>query len=275
MMLYPSINAVLKRTASSSQRHITLTIFRSQGVANHHQIVPIQSSFHNGFIRPAISVHNSRYISYISVHAAMRQEFRPQGLLVSCRRFSDKSSGEETTTDIVLTPGQKVQAGVTLTMWAGAAVLATVCGYYIINELLPTKMSANVVFDRAFDLIKENPGIVNRFGAPLKAYGRDHGGRREGRRNFVENREYPDKNDGSKRTAVRFNLEGQYGHAFVFAEVSNKMPSGDFVYVLVQDKRNGHTISIVDNRAALAAQQMAGDSKEGQEAFANLLGWKK
>lgn len=44
------------------------------------------------------------------------------------------------------------------------------------------------------------------------------------------NSEYTDKDDGSKRVRVRFNLEGEHGNAFVFAEVSNNMSSGEFVY---------------------------------------------
>ena len=39
-----------------------------------------------------------------------------------------------------------------------------------------------------------------------------------------------DPDDGSKRTRVRFNIEGPHGNAFVFAEVSSDMPSGEFVY---------------------------------------------
>jgi hypothetical protein len=42
--------------------------------------------------------------------------------------------------------------------------------------------------------------------------------------------EYTSEDDGSKRVRVRFNLEGQQGKAFVFAEVSKSMPSGEFVY---------------------------------------------
>merc|ERR1711934_816086 len=83
---------------------------------------------------------------------------------------------------------------------------------------------------------------------------------------------YTEDGEGSKRTRVRFNIQGQYGSAFVFAEVSNKMSPGDFVYVLVQDKRNGNVITVVDNRSAIVAYKMAGDSKEGQEAFRTLLG---
>ena len=78
--------------------------------------------------------------------------------------------------------------------------------------------------------------------------------------------------DGSKRTRVRFNLEGQYGAAFVFAEVSDSMASGEFVYILVQDKRNGAVITVVDNRSMLLARKMAGGSDEGRDVFARLLG---
>lgn len=45
----------------------------------------------------------------------------------------------------------------------------------------------------------------------------------------------------------------------------------DMDAVLVQDKQNGRVISVIDNRAALAAQKMAGGSAEGQKAFADLL----
>lgn len=45
---------------------------------------------------------------------------------------------EEMTQEIVLTPGEKVVAGTRLTIWAGAAVLASVCAYYIGKELIPT-----------------------------------------------------------------------------------------------------------------------------------------
>ncbi len=39
----------------------------------------------------------------------------------------------------------------------------------------------------------------------------------------------------------------------------------------MQDKRNGSVITVIDNRAALTAQKMAGGSAEGQKAFADLL----
>lgn len=131
-------------------------------------------------------------------------------------------------------------------------------------------MSPNRVFDRSFDIIRKDSDIIQRFGDPLKAYGRDHGGHREGRRNFIEHTEYKNEEDGSNRTRVRYNLEGRYGNAFVFAEVSSDMPSGEFVYVLVQDKSNGRVHTVVDNRASLTAQRLAG-GKEAQGAMAQLL----
>ena len=97
---------------------------------------------------------------------------------------------------------------------------------YLVNS----KMSPNVVFNRALDKVRDSPEVKRRFGDKLKGYGRDHGGHREGRRNFIEHTEYTDETDGSKRTRVRFNLAGKFGTAFVFAEVSNKMKAGEFVY---------------------------------------------
>lgn len=163
-------------------------------------------------------------------------------------------------------------AGTRLFFWAGALAVASVCAFYIGKELLPTKMSPNTVFDKASTQIRQNSEVKRRFGESIKTYGRDHGGHREGRRNFIEHTEYTDPDDGSKRTRVRFNLEGEHGAALVFAEVSKEMGSGEFVYILVQDKRNGAVITVVDNRSSLLAQRMAGGSAEGRDVFSSLLG---
>jgi len=138
-------------------------------------------------------------------------------------------------------------------------------------DLYDSKMSPNRVFDRSLDLVRKHPDVTRRFGEPLKGYGRDHGGHREGRRNFVEHTKYTSPDDNSKRTRVRYNLEGRYGDAFVFAEQSADMPSGEFVYVLVQDKSNGRVFTVVDNRAAMTAQRLHSNSKETQSAMSQLL----
>jgi import inner membrane translocase subunit TIM21 len=132
-------------------------------------------------------------------------------------------------------------------------------------------MSPNRVFDRSLALIRADSDVQRRYGDSLKAYGRDHGGHREGRRNFVEHTQYKDETDGSQRTRVRFNLEGRNGAAFCFAEVSNAMPSGEFVYILVQDKSTGRVQTIVDNRAALTASRLAAGNAEAQSAMSQLL----
>ena len=44
------------------------------------------------------------------------------------------------------------------------------------------------------------------------------------------------------------------------------------MYLLVQDKRNGHVITLVDNRSRILAERMGGGSEAGQAAFGNLLG---
>mmetsp|Transcript_22628 Transcript_22628/g.33925 ORF Transcript_22628/g.33925 Transcript_22628/m.33925 type:complete len:258 (+) Transcript_22628:53-826(+) len=185
---------------------------------------------------------------------------------------AQSEAGAKESTEIVLTPGEKVVAGTRLGVWAGVAVFASFCAYYIGKELFPTKMSPNSVMDAATEKIRAHPEVTRKFGSPIKVYGRDHGGHREGRRNFIEHTEYTSEDDGTKRTRVRFNLEGPYGNAFVFAEVSKDMPSGELVYVLVQDKSNGRVINVVDNRSRLMAQRLAGGNKEGQKALSDLLG---
>lgn len=118
---------------------------------------------------------------------------------------------------------------------AHGRILAIFCSPLFFIRHVPlvvatSKMSPNTVFSRALDQVRNHHEVTSRFGTPIKGYGRDHGGKREGRRNFIEHTEYKSDEDGSKRTRVRFNLEGPHGKAFVFAEVSSEMSSGEFVY---------------------------------------------
>jgi mitochondrial import inner membrane translocase subunit TIM21 len=142
---------------------------------------------------------------------------------------------------------------------------------FVLRFDIPSKMSPNRIFDRSLEIVRKDPEVLRRYGDTIKGYGRDHGGHREGRRNFIEHTEYVDKEDGSKRVRVRYNIEGQFGYAFVFAEVSANAPSGEFVYILVQDKSNGHTHTIIDNRAAMTAARLMGHNKEAGSAISQLL----
>lgn len=184
---------------------------------------------------------------------------------------AESAQEEPMSQEIVRTPGQKVVDGTKSIMWLGVLGFGLVCGYFIVKELLPSKMSPNTVFNKAFEVVRENSDVKRKLGDSLKAYGRG-GGRNEGRRNFIEHTEYTSQDDGSKRTRVRFNVEGQFGAAFVFAEVSSDMPSGEFVYILVQDKQTGRLTTIIDNRSALKISQMAGGSDKASKVFGNLLG---
>lgn len=141
--------------------------------------------------------------------------------------------------------------------------------YFIADELMPTRMSANHLFNEAFDAVKANHEVLNRYGEPLKGYGRDGGGRREGRRNFVEHKNYVAE-DGTKRLRIRFNIEGPFGHAFVFAEVTSDMPKGQWMYLLVQDLQTGRVLTVEDNRAMHDALGKA-KSEEEREAIKALI----
>ena len=121
------------------------------------------------------------------VNNQSHHRYRPTRSLSSNNNEKSKGANDGSESqELVLTPGEKVVAGTRLTVYAGLFALASVCAYYIGKELFPTKMSPNTVFNKAFDKIRTNEEIKRRFGEPLKAFGRDHNGHREGRRNFIE-----------------------------------------------------------------------------------------
>ena len=217
-----------------------------------------------------------------SIHVQSARAARPRAVKAQRRRLAadekppqkKKSAVEKAVEDdiddlVPLTPAQKVGVGLNLSAWAAGLGLASVCGYYIFRELMPTKLSPNSVFDKAFEVIRSNSTIERVYGTPLKGYGRDHGGHRQGRRNFIENTAYDDEQDGSKRLRVRFNVKGPYSEGFVFAEISNKMD--DFVYLMVQDKRTGRVVTLEDNRLAMQAASGARTDAE-RSALQGLLG---
>jgi len=166
-----------------------------------------------------------------------------------------------------LTVGEKISSG----FWLGGLALGAVCFVFTVYELWPSQTSPNAVFDQAFSQIRKNDEVVAAFGEPMKAYGIDHGGNREGRRNFIMSRE-TEGEDGSKRLKVRFNLEGKYAGGVVFAEVSDKLnvDNGEWVYLIVQSKKTGATYTICDNRSVIGALASA-KSEEEKESIRRLL----
>ena len=171
----------------------------------------------------------------------------------------------------MLTPAQKVAAGFRLSMWGGLFALASTCGYFVVMYLFPTRMSPHGAFNAALEFVRRDERVVARFGEPLKGYGRDLNTRSEGRRNFIDSKEYTAK-DGSKRLRIKFTIEGP-GNAkgSVWAEISDKMRSDEWVYVMVQDRRTGKLDTLVDNRLQMEAYTGATTDAE-REALAGLLG---
>ncbi|CAM9710075.1 unnamed protein product [Hapterophycus canaliculatus] len=161
----------------------------------------------------------------------------------------------------------KTVAGLCLLGLVLAALGATV------TELWPSHMAPQSIMSHAHDVFQADPDTANHFGTPLKVYGRDNNRHREGRRNFVEHVDHEDPIDKSKRTRVRFNVEGPHGHGMAYAEASGrgKMASGEWVYLCVQDLQTGHVITLHDNRALLMAQAQAGSDEE-KNAFRKMLG---
>jgi import inner membrane translocase subunit TIM21 len=77
----------------------------------------------------------------------------------------------------------------------------------------------------------------------------------------VEHKNYVGE-DGSKRLRIRFNIEGPFGHAFVFAEVTADMPKGQWMYLLVQDMQTGRVMTLEDNRAMYEAMSKSASPEE-------------
>mmetsp|Transcript_40760 Transcript_40760/g.127559 ORF Transcript_40760/g.127559 Transcript_40760/m.127559 type:complete len:139 (-) Transcript_40760:132-548(-) len=131
-------------------------------------------------------------------------------------------------------------------------------------------MNPYSVFNRALDDVKADLHVSSKFGEPIKGFGKDGGDRREGRRRYIDHYEFDHPKDGSKRVRIRFNIEGPHGRALVFAEVSNK-GSDKWVYLMVQDVRDGSVVVLADNRAKMELASGAGGDKDAG-IFGNLMG---
>ncbi|KAG9405815.1 hypothetical protein AC1031_003733 [Aphanomyces cochlioides] len=193
--------------------------------------------------------------------------------VLSRRMFSENAKpnpagpGEAQTDALVLTPYQKVAAGTKVGAWTAIAGLTCVCGYFIVRELFPSRMSPNSLFSEASDICLQNDLIVQRLGQPIRCYGRDNkSSSKEGRRNFIEHVELKDKEGNKTRLRIKFNMKGPNGTAEVWAEVNQSMPAGEFVYLIVRTF-TGEIIKIQDQRQILQAE-----SEEEREALRRLLG---
>jgi hypothetical protein len=147
----------------------------------------------------------------------------------------------------VMSTGQKIKETSKTGLYLGIAGLVVTCGYLMIKELMPTKLSANTIFSHAFDACKEHPDVTMRLGRPLKAFGHDHGGRREGRRNFVDKDEFKDQK-GNDVVRIKFAVEGPRGKGIIYAARSSNLHRNDFLYLIFHCESEGRSYALIDNR---------------------------
>ena len=135
-------------------------------------------------------------------------------------------------------------------MWLFIGATAVVTAIAIGREILPSRLSGTSVFNDAVKVVLNDPDVNRYLGGNLKAYGKDFGGSREGRRNWIENYIYED-DEGMQFCRIKFNVEGRRGKGEVFAEKSKEMGPGAFHYLVFVDGNTGAVVGIIDNRVYL------------------------
>ncbi len=100
----------------------------------------------------------------------------------------------------------------------------------------------------------------------MKAFGRDSGRNTEGRRNHIDSYKYVAE-DGSNRLRIRFNIKGDKGQVHVWAEVSDRMKSDEYVYIVCQNARTGRVLTVEDKRDELEANLYGGSDEGGIANF--------
>ena len=152
-------------------------------------------------------------------------------------------------------------------MWLGIGGIVALCGWQISNLLFPSSLSPNHVFSTSFDKIRENDHVIGRLGRNVKAYGFDHGGRREGRRNFVTH-DIINDDDGVPHCQVKYTIEGDDGRkGTVYASMKKGAESGMFDYIIleIKSRSRNEAVALIDNRVRLSREEV-------QEKVATRLG---
>ena len=78
-------------------------------------------------------------------------------------------------------------------LWLFIGAAAVVTAITIIREIIPSRLSGTNVFSDATKIVLEDPDVNRYLGGNVKAYGKDFGGQRAGRRNWIENYIYEDE----------------------------------------------------------------------------------
>lgn len=139
-------------------------------------------------------------------------------------------------------------------LWLFIGAAAVVTAVTIIREIIPSRLSGTNVFSDATKIVLEDPDVNRYLGGNVKAYGKDFGGQRAGRRNWIENYIYEDE-DGLQHCRIKFNVEGNRGKGEIFAEKSKEMGPGEFHYLVFVDGNTGAVVGIIDNRVYLPIEK--------------------
>lgn len=139
-------------------------------------------------------------------------------------------------------------------MWLFIGATAVVTAIAIGKEILPSRLSGTSVFNDAVKIVLDDPDVNRYLGGNVKAYGKDFGGNRAGRRNWIENYIYENE-DGMQFCRIKFNVEGKRGKGEVYAEKSKEMGTGAFHYLVFVDGTTGAVVGIIDNRVYLPLEK--------------------
>jgi hypothetical protein len=154
--------------------------------------------------------------------------------------------------EIPKNPHQKMKFYTVNAIRFALAAVAFYCIYLTGTELFPGRMGANSLFSEVFDLLRSNDQVLETVGDGAVAFGRDTGRNTEGRRNHIDSYKYKAV-DGTYRLRIRMNIKGSKGQVRVWAEVADDMKKNQFVYLIIQNVRNGRVTTIVDRRDELEA----------------------
>lgn len=135
-------------------------------------------------------------------------------------------------------------------LWLFIGTTVVVTGLAIAREIMPNRLSGTSVFNDALKIVLDDPDVNRYLGGNVKGYGKDFGGSREGRRNWIENYIYEDE-EGMRHCRIKFNVEGKRGKGVVYAEKTKEMGPGEFHYLVFQDGTTGAVVGIIDNRVYL------------------------
>ncbi|KAF9608367.1 hypothetical protein IFM89_009486 [Coptis chinensis] len=123
--------------------------------------------------------------------------------------------------------------------------VATVCGYFAINELL-MESKEHKVFGKALERVRNDNQVRARIGSPISGYGQESRNRHA--RQQIPNRKWTDE-DGVQRVEVNFCIRGPHGAGIVFSEMFKDKVDKQwkYTYLIVEIKSPSNAQLILES----------------------------